>query len=69
MSKAKLFMLHGPKGRAPALAAYAAGVADGDECRRQGGTPSTLQLVAINDDYSSGFRAGYFQRGSDNRGS
>lgn len=68
MSKAKLILLHGAKTGALALTAYAAGVADGDECRRQGGTPSTLQLVAINDDYSSGFRAGYFQRGSNNPG-
>lgn len=65
MSKANPIALHGPKSRALAVAAYAAGVADGDECRRQGGTPSTLRLVAINDDYSSGFRAGYFQRGLD----
>ena len=68
MSEAKLMRLHGTKSRALALAAYAAGVADGDACRRQGGTPSTLQLVAINDDYSSGFRAGYFQRGLENPG-
>jgi hypothetical protein len=66
MSKAKLVTLQGPKSRALALAEYEAGVADGNECRRQGGTPPTLRLVAINDDYSSGFRAGYFRRGSNN---
>ena len=52
----------GQKSHAVTLTSYAAGVADGNECRRQGGTPSTLRLVAINDAYSSGFRAGYFQR-------
>ena len=41
---------------------YATGVADGDECRRCGGSISTLRLVAINDEYSAGFRAGFFQR-------
>jgi hypothetical protein len=47
------------------LSPYGAGVIDGDDCRRQGGTVSLSRLVTINDDYSSGFRAGYFQRGLD----
>jgi hypothetical protein len=49
-------------GAAAAVPSYATGVADGDECRRRGGPISTLRLVAINDEYSAGFRAGYFQR-------
>jgi hypothetical protein len=65
MSNGNLITLQGPWGRGLGRAAYAAGFTDGDECRRQGGAPSTLRLVAINDDYSSGFRAGYFQRGFD----
>jgi hypothetical protein len=47
--------------------AYAAGVSDGDECRRRKGKPSVYLLVAL-DDYSAGFRAGYFQRVSHNPG-
>ena len=53
-------VLAGPARGSPA---YLTGVADGDECRRSSGTISTLRLVAINDEYSAGFRAGYFQRG------
>jgi hypothetical protein len=42
--------------------AYATGVTDGDECRRRKDKPSAYLLVALNDDYSAGFRAGFFQR-------
>jgi hypothetical protein len=41
---------------------YSSGVADGGDCRRQGTAPSSFLLVAMNDDYSEGFRAGYFLR-------
>jgi hypothetical protein len=43
-------------------AVYASGVADGEECRRRKGKPSIFLLVARDDDYSVGFRAGFFQR-------
>ena len=41
---------------------YEAGVADGEKCRRRKGKPSIFLLVALNDDYSAGFRAGFYQR-------
>jgi len=41
---------------------YRAGVADGVRCLRDGGIITKLRLIAINDLYSAGFRAGYFQR-------
>jgi hypothetical protein len=59
MRKATLYTLHAPTNRP---SSYEAGVADGDACRRQGGKPSLFLLVARHDDYSAGFRAGYFQR-------
>ena len=43
---------------------YETGVADGAACRKRADTPSIYLLVAKGDDYSSGFRAGYFQRGA-----
>lgn len=49
-------------GRTQRVGAYGAGVADGGECHRRGGAISKLRLIAINDEYSAGFRAGYFQR-------
>ena len=59
MREATLYTLYVPTKRP---SAYEAGVADGDACRRQGGKPSLFLLVARHDDYSAGFRAGYFQR-------
>ena len=44
------------------LSAYRSGVADGGECWRSGTAITKLRLIAINDQYSAGFRAGYFQR-------
>lgn len=44
------------------FSAYEAGVTDGDACRRRGGKPSVFLLVARADDYSAGFRAGFFRR-------
>ena len=46
----------------PLILDYAQGVADGHACRRQGGSPSPYRLIARNDDYSAGFRAGFFER-------
>ena len=40
---------------------YDTGVEDGAECRRRANKPSIFMLVAFADDYSSGFRAGYFR--------
>ena len=44
------------------LSDYRAGVADGARCLRDGGAITKWRLIAINDSYSAGFRAGYFQR-------
>ena len=41
---------------------YRSGVTDGGQCRRSGGAITKVRLIAINDPYSAGFRAGYFQR-------
>lgn len=41
---------------------YRNGVADGAQCRRSGAAITKVRLIAINDPYSAGFRAGYFQR-------
>lgn len=41
---------------------YRSGVADGGQCRRSGGAITKVRLIAINDPYSAGFRAGYFGR-------
>jgi hypothetical protein len=41
---------------------YRSGVADGGQCRRDGAAITKVRLIAINDPYSAGFRAGYFQR-------
>jgi len=49
-------------GREQSISAYDAGVAYGDECRRRGAAASKFFLVAIADEYASGFRAGFFQR-------
>jgi len=45
-----------------ASAAYANGVADG-HCARASGLSVTIYLQVGIDDYSKGFRAGYFDRG------
>ena len=42
--------------------AFADGYVDGEAWRRRGKHPSNLVLVS-RDDYSLGFRAGYFERG------
>ena len=44
-------------------AARAQGFVDGEMARRRGVPPSTYARVWI-DDYSLGFRAGYFERGT-----
>jgi hypothetical protein len=59
MAKATLHKIQVPTNRD---SAYEAGVAAGEECRRRKGKPSILLRVALNDDYSAGFRAGFFQR-------
>ena len=59
MHEATLRTLDVPMDRS---SAYEAGVADGEECRRRKGKPSLLLLVALNDHYSDGFRAGFFRR-------
>lgn len=41
--------------------AYAGGVLDGESSRRHGATPSKYAQIGI-DDYSLGFRAGYYER-------
>ena len=43
--------------------ARAQGFVDGEMARRRGGVPSTYARVGI-DDYSLGFRAGYYERGA-----
>jgi hypothetical protein len=43
--------------------ARAQGFVDGEMSRRRGGVPSTYARVGI-DDYSLGFRAGYYERGT-----
>ncbi len=43
--------------------ARAQGFVDGELSRRRGGVPSTYARVGI-DDYSLGFRAGYYERGT-----
>jgi glycine betaine/choline ABC-type transport system substrate-binding protein len=45
----------------PASSTYAIGVLDGTACRKRGEAISTLRRV-VNDEYSAGFRAGYFER-------
>ena len=46
-------------------AAYAEGYVDGESSRRSGTTPSKYAQVGI-DEYSLGFRAGYYERGRPN---
>ena len=41
---------------------YRSGVADGGRCQHSGAAITKVRLIAINDPYSAGFRAGYFQR-------
>jgi len=41
--------------------AQAEGYIDGETCRRRGTTPSTYAQIGI-DEYSLGFRAGYYER-------
>jgi hypothetical protein len=41
----------------------AEGYLDGESCRRRGKTPSTYAQIGI-DEYSLGFRAGYYERSS-----
>ena len=41
--------------------AQAEGYIDGDTCRRRGTTPSMVAQIGI-DDYSLGFRAGFYER-------
>lgn len=41
---------------------YRTGVADGCRCQGSGAAIAKVRLIAINDPYSAGFRAGYFQR-------
>lgn len=41
---------------------YLRGIEDGGQCRLQGAAITKLRLIAINDQYSAGYRAGYFQR-------
>ncbi|HTP94756.1 MAG TPA: hypothetical protein VMK05_02805 [Burkholderiales bacterium] len=53
---------------ARSISIYDAGFADGIECRKQGQTPSRFVLIAIDDAYSSGFKAGFFERGRDQSG-
>ncbi len=43
--------------------ARAQGFVDGEMSRRRGAAPSTYARVGI-DDYSQGFRAGYYERGT-----
>ena len=43
--------------------ARAQGFVDGEMSRRRGGVPSSYARVGI-DDYSLGFRAGYYERGT-----
>ena len=59
MAKATIHEIQVPRNRG---SSYEAGIADGEECRRRKGKPSVFVLVALNDDYSAGFRAGFFQR-------
>jgi hypothetical protein len=62
MSKATLLRLQVITGCSQSPSKYESGVADGTACRKRAGTPSVYLLVAMDDHYSSGFRAGYFQR-------
>jgi hypothetical protein len=41
--------------------AQAEGYIDGDTCRRRGTTPSMIAQIGI-DEYSLGFRAGFYER-------
>jgi len=59
MREATLHTIHGATNRD---SAYESGVTDGDKCRRRQDKPSAYLLVALDDDYSAGFRAGFFQR-------
>ena len=43
--------------------AHAQGFVDGETCRRLGQTPARCSVIGI-DEYSLGFRAGYFERGT-----
>lgn len=43
-------------------AAYAQGFMDGETARRRGASPSKYAQIGI-DEYSLGFRAGYYERG------
>jgi hypothetical protein len=40
---------------------HAQGFVDGETCRRLGNTPARIAVIGI-DEYSLGFRAGYFER-------
>ena len=44
------------------LSSYEAGAAEGAACRHRAETPSLYLMVAKNDDFALGFKAGYFQR-------
>jgi hypothetical protein len=46
---------------------YARGFVDGETCRRLGHTPPRPNVIGI-DNYSLGFRAGYFERRHQERG-
>jgi len=43
---------------------YARGYVDGETCRQRARKPSKYQMIGI-DDYSLGFRAGYYERGDE----
>ena len=42
---------------------HAQGFVDGETCRRLGNTPAKIAVIGI-DEYSLGFRAGFFERQS-----
>jgi len=55
-------MQDSPADRLRNVSDYRAGAADGARCLRDGHEIMKRRLIAINDCYSAGFRAGYFQR-------
>jgi hypothetical protein len=58
LSEEKIKVLAERNGWSPA---YAEGYIDGESFRRRGTTPSMYARIGI-DEYSLGFRAGYFER-------
>ena len=58
LSKEKFKVLAEVNGWSPA---HAEGYIDGETCRRRGTTPSKVAQIGI-DEYSLGFRAGYYER-------